>query len=159
MERKNATPRRLPSKGYLFAPSWHCACGRRWQATPRPPAQPGPMLTLQQAEMMALQNHPQIQAAQNELAFANQQIVEERSAYFPTVNADVTGSGANYAARIGAGYITDSRLFDRFGAGSASLNSSRTWGAQKISWPRRVCRRRRARRTCKLLVMKRFCCR
>ena len=75
------------------------------------------MLTLQQAEMMALQNHPQIQAAQNELAFANQQIVEERSAYFPTVNADVTGSGANYAARIGAGYITDSRLFDRFGAG------------------------------------------
>lgn len=80
-------------------------------------AQPQPTLTLQQAEAMALQNHPQIQAAQNEAAFSNQQIVEQRAAWFPTVNADVTGSGANYAARIGAGFITDSRLFDRFGAG------------------------------------------
>jgi outer membrane protein TolC len=74
--------------------------------------QSGPTLTLQQAEMMALQNHPQIQAAQNEAAFTNQQIVEARSAYFPTVNADVTGSGANVGARIGAAFITDSRLFD-----------------------------------------------
>jgi len=80
-------------------------------------AQAPPTLTLQQAEMMAVQNHPQIQAAQNEAAFTNQQIVEARSAYFPTVNADVTGSGANYGARIGAGFITDSRLFNRFGAG------------------------------------------
>jgi outer membrane protein len=79
--------------------------------------QPAPMLTLQQAETMALRNHPQIQAAQHEAAYSNQQIVESRSAYFPTVNADVTGSGANYGARIGAGFITDSRLFDRFGAG------------------------------------------
>ncbi len=83
----------------------------------QPAGAPPPALTLQQAEMMALQNHPQIQAAQNEAAFNNQQIVEARSAYFPTVNADITGSGANYAARIGAGFITDSRLFDRFGAG------------------------------------------
>lgn len=75
------------------------------------------MLTLAQAEAMALQNHPQIQAAQNEAAFSNQQIVEQRSVYFPTVNGDVTGSGANGNARIGAGFISDSRLFDRFGAG------------------------------------------
>ena len=80
-------------------------------------AQAPPALTLRQAEMMALQNHPQIQAAQDEAAFSNQQIVETRSAYFPAVTADVTGSGANSGARIGAGYITDSRLFDRFGAG------------------------------------------
>ncbi len=76
-----------------------------------------PMLTLQQAETMALQNHPQIQAAQNEAAFTSQQIVEARSAYFPTVTGEITGSQANYGARIGAGSITDSRLFDRFGAG------------------------------------------
>ena len=75
------------------------------------------MLTLQQAETMALQNHPQIQAAQNELAYTNQQIVEARSVYFPTVTADLTGSGANEGARIGAEFITDSRLFDRFGGG------------------------------------------
>jgi outer membrane protein len=66
---------------------------------------------------MALQNHPQIQAAQNEAAFTSQQIVEARSAYFPTVTGEATGSQANYGARIGAGSITDSRLFDRFGAG------------------------------------------
>ncbi len=84
---------------------------------PLPPLTPGPMLTLAQAEAMALQNHPQIQAAQNEAAFSNQQIVEQRAAYFPTVNGDVTGSGANENARIGAGFISDSRLFDRFGAG------------------------------------------
>lgn len=66
---------------------------------------------------MALQNHPQIQAAQNEPAFTNQQIVEARSAYFPTVTGEITGSQANNGARIGAGFITDSRMFDRFGSG------------------------------------------
>ncbi len=78
---------------------------------------PGPMLTLQQAETTALQNHPQIQAAQNEAAFSNQQVVQSRSSYYPTVTADLTGSTANNGARIGAGFITDSRLFDRIGGG------------------------------------------
>jgi len=84
---------------------------------PLPPVTPGPMLTLQQAEAMAVQNHPQIQAAQNEAAYSNQQIVEQRSAWFPTISGAVTGSVANENARIGAGFISDSRLFDRFGAG------------------------------------------
>jgi outer membrane protein len=78
-----------------------------------------PALTLRQGETKALQNHPQIRAAQSELAFTNQQIVEARSAYFPTVTAEVTGSESNTAARIGAGFLTDSRLFDRFGDGIA----------------------------------------
>lgn len=82
-----------------------------------PPLPTGPVLTLQQAEAMAVQNHPQIAAAQNQLNYRNQQIVETRSAYYPTVNANATGSGANDNARIGAGFISDSRLFDRFGAG------------------------------------------
>jgi outer membrane protein len=80
-------------------------------------AQQPPALTLQQAETMALQNHPQIQAAQSELAFTNQQIVETRSAYYPVVTGEITGSESNTAARIGAGFLTDSRLFDRFGDG------------------------------------------
>ena len=41
-------------------------------------AQAPPLLTLQQAEEMAIKNHPQIQAAQNEVNFANQQIVINR---------------------------------------------------------------------------------
>src|SRR5690242_14693036 len=80
-------------------------------------AQPPPKLTLQEAEMMALQNHPQIQAAQNEAAYANQQITIARSPYYPSVSADVTGSQANHGSRIGAAFLTDSRLFNRFGQG------------------------------------------
>ncbi len=76
-------------------------------------AQAPPMLTLQQAEETAVKNHPQIQAAQNEVNFANQQIVINRSAYYPDVSGDITGSQGNDLARIGAGDLPASRLFDR----------------------------------------------
>jgi outer membrane protein len=82
-------------------------------------AQQPPALTLRQAETMALQSHPRIQAAQYEGAYLNQQIIETRSAYYPLVTGEITGSEANTAARIGAGFLTDSRLFDRFGDGIA----------------------------------------
>jgi outer membrane protein len=74
-------------------------------------------LKLSDAEAIALKNHPQVLAAQNETAAQNQRIVEMRSAYYPTVDGEVTGSGGNVGARIGAGYISDSRLFNRFGDG------------------------------------------
>lgn len=80
-------------------------------------AQSPPPLTLQQAEAMALQNHPRIQAAQHEAAYAGQQIVINRSAYYPHVSGDLTGSQGNDNARIGAGELSASRLFDRFGQG------------------------------------------
>jgi len=76
-------------------------------------AQAPPILTLQQAEELAVKNHPQIQAAQNEVSYANQQIVINRSAYYPNVTADITGSQANDLSRIGAGDLAASRLFDR----------------------------------------------
>ena len=78
---------------------------------------PPPKLTLKDAEALAIKNHPQILAAESEVGYANQQVVETRSAYYPTVDADVTGSVANRGSRIGAGYLTDSRLFNRFGQG------------------------------------------
>jgi outer membrane protein len=78
-----------------------------------------PKLTLQDAEALALKNHPQILAAESEVGYANQQIVETKSAYYPAVSAEITGSQANNGARIGAGYLTDSRLFNRFGQGIA----------------------------------------
>src|ERR1700722_637816 len=76
-------------------------------------AQTPPTLTLQQAEEMAVKNHPQIQAAQNEVNFANQQIVINRAPYYPDVKGDITGSQGNNLARIGAGDLPASRLFDR----------------------------------------------
>ena len=78
---------------------------------------PGPKLTLKEAEALAIKNHPQVLAAQSEVGYANQQVVETRSAYYPTIDADMTGSVANRGSRIGAGYLTDSRLFNRFGQG------------------------------------------
>ncbi len=76
-----------------------------------------PKLTLQQAEALAVQNHPQIQAAQNEINFASQQIVVNRSAYYPEITGDLTGSQGNDLSRIGAGDLSASRLFNRFGQG------------------------------------------
>jgi outer membrane protein len=66
---------------------------------------------------MALQNHPQIQAAQHEAAYAGQQITITRSAYYPQITGDLTGTQGNDNSRIGAGSLSASRLFDRFGQG------------------------------------------
>jgi len=80
-------------------------------------AQQSAKLTLREAVDTALKNHPQILAAQNEVAYSNQLITESQSAYYPFVQAQATGSQANTNARIGAGAISDSRLFNRFGQG------------------------------------------
>jgi outer membrane protein len=74
-------------------------------------------LTLDQAKAMALANHPQILAAQNEVADANEQVTESRSPYFPAVDADITGTQGNSLARVGAGALSASRVFNRFGQG------------------------------------------
>jgi outer membrane protein len=87
------------------------------QAPPAAVPQSLPKLTLQEAEAIAVQNHPQVQAAQYEVNYANQQIVENRSAYYPNVSGDLTASQANNLARIGAGDISAPRLFDRVSPG------------------------------------------
>jgi outer membrane protein len=81
-------------------------------------AQTPPKLTLQEAVAIAVKNHPQIQGAQNEANFAHEEITINRAAYYPTLNGDITGSQANDLSRIGAGELTASRLFNRFGAGA-----------------------------------------
>lgn len=80
-------------------------------------AQNAPMLTLQQAEQMALANHPQIQAAQHEANYSNQQVTVNRAAYYPQITGDATGSQGNNNGRIGAGTLAASRLFDRISPG------------------------------------------
>src|ERR1039457_1706423 len=80
-------------------------------------AQTPPKLTIQDAVAIAIKNHPQIQAAQHEVNFAQQQVVINRAPYYPAVNGEITGSQGNDLARIGAGSLTVSRLFDRLGQG------------------------------------------
>jgi outer membrane protein len=80
------------------------------------PATPPP-LTLKDAEALAIKNHPQVQAAHLDYQASREAVAEARAAYFPTLDGDITGSQANPQSRIGAGYITASRLWDRFGQG------------------------------------------
>lgn len=82
-------------------------------------AQAPAQLTLQQAVAMAEQNHPQIQAAQNEANFAHQQITINRAAYYPAIAGEVTASQGNDLSRVGAGELSASRLFNRFGQGAS----------------------------------------
>ena len=77
-----------------------------------------PRLTLPEAVAIAIRNHPQIQAAQHEANFAHQQVIINRAPYYPIVDGEITGSQANSQARIGAGDLAASRLFDRFGQGA-----------------------------------------
>jgi outer membrane protein len=82
-------------------------------------AQPSPPLTLVQAEQTALQNHPQVQAAQYIARAANEVVRETRAAYFPTAFGSVTGAGAENGSRIAAGGLNNPVIYDRFATGVA----------------------------------------
>jgi outer membrane protein len=82
-------------------------------------AQPSPPLTLAQAEQTALQNHPQVQAAQYIARAANEVVRETRAAYFPTAFGSVTGAGAENGSRIAAGGLNNPVIYDRFATGVA----------------------------------------
>jgi outer membrane protein len=97
----------------LFVVVLVVGAGDRARAQSTAPVQ----LTLKDAEALALKNHPQVLAARATVLEFNQLVVETRSAYFPTLDGELTGSGGNPQARIGAGYLPASRLFDRLGTG------------------------------------------
>jgi len=85
---------------------------------PSAPATPGQsVLTLPQATALAIQNHPQIAAAQQTAAAAGQRITEARAPYYPAVNGEVTGAQGLAQSRLGAGTLSASQLFSRFGQG------------------------------------------
>jgi outer membrane protein len=76
-----------------------------------------PSLNLAQARAMALKNHPQVLASRAISQRAGQIVRETRSAYYPTLNGDITGTQAELNSRIGAGLMNDPRLFNHAGAG------------------------------------------
>jgi outer membrane protein len=99
-------------KKSLLALSALTAAGVMAQSVTTPPR-----LMLKDAEALALKNHPQVQVAQYNAQASQQQVAEARAAYFPTVEGNVTGSQGNPQARIGAGYLSASRVWDRFAQG------------------------------------------
>ncbi len=78
---------------------------------------PQPQLSLQDAEAMALKNHPQVLASQAAYLRSDQIVTENRAAYYPALNGDITAAQADVNSRLGAGVINDPRLFNHFGTG------------------------------------------
>ena len=80
-------------------------------------AQQQTTLSLPQATAIAIQSHPQIAAARDTAATAGQHITEARAPYYPVLDGEVTAAQGLGLSRIGAGALSASQLFDRFGTG------------------------------------------
>jgi len=74
-------------------------------------------LTLQEAENIAIQNHPQIQAAAQLASAALAQVKEVQAAYFPQASGSLTGAKAETDSRIAAGFLNSPSVFDKFADG------------------------------------------
>ena len=74
-------------------------------------------LTMQQAEQIALKNHPRIQAAAQLAAVAAAQVQESRSAYYPQAFGSFTGVEAEHNSRVAAGVLNNPVIYDRFAYG------------------------------------------
>ena len=74
-------------------------------------------LSLQEAEQLAIQNHPQIQAATALASAAEAQTREVRAAYYPNANGNLTGAEAVDSNRIGAGFLNAPRVFNKYANG------------------------------------------
>jgi outer membrane protein len=77
------------------------------------------ILTLAQAEEIALRNHPQIRAAQFAADAAAQVIREARASYFPTVYGSFSGADAESGSRIAAGGLNNPIIYNRIAGGVA----------------------------------------
>lgn len=80
-------------------------------------AQTPQVLSLHDAEQIAVQNHPQVQAAQNIAEAAKQQVREVRSSYYPTAFGSLTGVEAENNSRITAGALNNPIILDRYANG------------------------------------------
>jgi outer membrane protein len=76
-------------------------------------------LTLQEAEQIATQNHPRIQAATQLAAAAAARVQEVRSFYYPQAYGSLTGVEAEHNSRIAAGVLNNPIIYDRFAEGIA----------------------------------------
>jgi outer membrane protein len=78
------------------------------------------LLTLSDAQKLALQNHPQIAAANYRALAAQEVVTETRAGFFPNVNLYADAVGAeNEDARILAGGLNNPSIYDRLAGGLA----------------------------------------
>ncbi len=86
-------------------------------AQPQTPGQAGQRLTLTEAESIAIQNHPQIQAAAQLASAAAAQVKEVQSLYYPQASGAATGTKAETDSRIAAGFLNSPAVYDKFADG------------------------------------------
>ncbi len=92
------------------------ACeGLSAQAPPAPAAVQ--QLSLPEAEKIAVQNHPQIQASLELASAAKAQVTQQRSAYYPTAVGSATGVDAENNSRIAAGALNNPIIYERYANG------------------------------------------
>ena len=85
-------------------------------------------MTLQEAEQIAIQNHPQIQAATQLASAATARVQEARSSYYPQVNGSLTGAEAEHNSRVAAGVLNNPIIYDRFTGGGGCGHAARQAG-------------------------------
>ncbi|MGC1377526.1 MAG: TolC family protein [Anaerolineales bacterium] len=79
-----------------------------------------PVLTLPEAQTLALRDHPRIAAANYRALAAEEAVKETRAGYFPTANAYATAAGADDEdTRIMAGGLNNPSVLDRAAGGVA----------------------------------------
>jgi outer membrane protein len=87
------------------------------------------VLTLSQAETLALQNHPRIASADLRAGALTKVIDEAKSAYYPTVEGNLTGTlVADPGTAIAAGYLSTSSISNRLAAGTSLLQMVTDFG-------------------------------
>jgi outer membrane protein len=76
------------------------------------------LITLREAERLALKNNPRITASRLVALAAGQVTRETRADELPQISGAITAEKAEDASRIGAGALTDSRLYSHAGTGA-----------------------------------------
>jgi outer membrane protein len=89
----------------------------------------GSLLTLAQAETIALRNHPGVASAELRARASAKLVNETKSAYYPTLAANLTGAlVADPGTAIAAGNLTTSSISNRFATGGALLQMVTDFG-------------------------------
>jgi outer membrane protein len=87
------------------------------------------VLTLAEAETIAIQNHPRIASANLRARASVKVISEDRAAYYPTAAGNLTGTlVADPGTAIAAGNLTTSSISNRFAAGFGLLQMVTDFG-------------------------------
>jgi outer membrane protein len=96
----------------------HAAVGVQAPAQAAPAASAASQsITLQDAEKIAIQNHPQVQAATYLAAAAKAQVSEARSDYYPHAYGSATGVKSETDSRVAAGALNNPIIYSRFAEG------------------------------------------